>query len=110
MCPASSGHSGAIHANAPSSRSASGEEMAKRITMDVQNFELTQSASPSHSAPPLPRRRRVLGQLVADDPAALHHDLDALKLGDVRQRIARDRDEIGIFTLLDRPDLALPPT
>src|SRR5499427_3896000 len=57
---------------------------------------------------PLPRRRRVLRQLVADDLAALHHELDALKLGDVRQRIARHRDDVGVFAFFDRPDLFLP--
>src|SRR6266478_6697423 len=57
----------------------------------------------------LPRWRSVLRQLVADNPAALHHELDALKLGDVRQRLAGNRDEIGIFAFLDRPDLILPP-
>src|SRR5260370_22258783 len=57
----------------------------------------------------LPRRRCVLPQLVADDPAALHHELDALELGDVCARIAGNRDEIGIFAFLDRTDLILPP-
>src|SRR5215475_1203267 len=57
----------------------------------------------------LPRRRCVLRQLVADDLAALHHELDALKLGDVRQWIAGNSDEISIFPFLDRPDLILPP-
>jgi hypothetical protein len=32
--------------------------------------------------------RCVLRQLVADDLAALHDELDVLKLGDIRQRIA----------------------
>src|SRR5215475_11254526 len=58
---------------------------------------------------PLPRRRRVLRQLVADDLAAFHHELDALKLGDVRQRIARHRDDVRVLAFLDRADLVLPP-
>src|SRR5579883_1957960 len=57
---------------------------------------------------PLPRRRGVLRQLVADDPAALHDEPDALQLGNIRERVAGDRDDIGIFALFDRSDVILP--
>ena len=39
---------------------------------------------------------------------ALHHEFDALQLGDVGQRIARDGDQIRVFALVDGPDLILP--
>src|SRR5580700_6788865 len=48
------------------------------------------------------------GEIVADDLAALHHELDPLQLADVRLRVARNGDEIGELALFDRPDPVLP--
>ena len=44
------------------------------------------------------------GEVVANDLAALHDELHALQLGDVGQRIAGDRDEIGELAFGDRAD------
>jgi hypothetical protein len=51
---------------------------------------------------------RACRQLVTDDLAALHDKFDPLKLGDVRKRIARHRDEVGVLALVDRTDVVLP--
>ena len=46
--------------------------------------------------------------VVADDFSALHHKLDALELGDVYERVARDGDQVGVLALVDGSDLILP--
>src|SRR5437764_14187834 len=56
----------------------------------------------------LPRGGRGRAEVVADDLAALYHELDSRQLADVRQRVARDRDQIGKLALLDRSDPILP--
>src|SRR5690242_15723284 len=48
------------------------------------------------------------GEIVLDDLAALHHEFHPLQFGDIRQRIARDGDEIGELAFLHRANLVLP--
>src|SRR5436305_4236903 len=55
-------------------------------------------------SPPL-----CLSQIVANHLPALHHKFYAFELGNVLQRIARNRDDIGELSFLDRPDAVLPP-
>src|SRR5262245_55895077 len=53
-------------------------------------------------------RRHRLGHLAADDLSTFHHESDSLQFGDVRDRIAGDRNQIRKFPLVDRADLILP--
>ena len=46
--------------------------------------------------------------IVFDDFSALHHESDALKFGDVGQRVAGNGDQIGILTLFDGSDPVRP--
>src|SRR4029079_12254504 len=43
---------------------------------------------PDRTADPVPRRPSARVDLVADNPAALHHEPDALQFGDIGQRVA----------------------
>ena len=43
--------------------------------------------------------RSLIRHFVLDDFSALHHEFDSLKLGDVGQRVARNRDQVGVFSL-----------
>ena len=45
--------------------------------------------------------RGVIRDFVLNDLSTLHHEFDSLKLGDVGKRVARNRDQIGVFTLVD---------
>ena len=51
------------------------------------------------------RRHAARREVVADDFAAFHHELHALQLRDVGNRIARHRDDVGEFAFLDGADL-----
>src|SRR5207253_6050633 len=42
-----------------------------------------------------------LRRVVADDLSALHHELHALHLRDVAERIAADGDDVGVLALLE---------
>src|SRR6185369_10294253 len=46
--------------------------------------------------------------IVLNDLAALHHKLDSLKFSDIRQWIAGDSDQIGVFALVDGSDPVMP--
>src|SRR6058998_609116 len=46
--------------------------------------------------------------LVFEDGAAFHHEGDALELGDIAQRIAASRDQIGELPGFDRADAIAP--
>src|SRR5882724_13608231 len=48
---------------------------------------------------------QIILQVVAINDAALHHEFHALHLGDVRERVARNRHEIGELPFLHAPDL-----
>ncbi len=51
---------------------------------------------------------RGWGEVVPDDFAALHHEADALKLGDVGQRVGGDGDEVGVLAGGEGADTVLP--
>ena len=55
----------------------------------------------AHSRCSLSLLRSMLRHLVFNDLSTFHHEFDTLKLGNVRQRIARYRDQIGVLTLVD---------
>src|SRR6267142_3590478 len=62
-----------------------------------------------------PQSRLLLGrrwdagrQVVLHDHAALHHELDALHLRDVRERIARHGDDVAELALLEASDAVRP--
>src|ERR1051326_708686 len=49
-----------------------------------------------------------LFELISHDHAAFHHELHTFHLGNIRERISRDRDNVGELAFLDAADLAFP--
>src|SRR5437870_10591341 len=50
----------------------------------------------------------LLLAIIFDDRSAFHHELDALQFGDVRSRIAFDRNDVGKAARLKASDAVLP--
>src|SRR5207302_10453601 len=53
-------------------------------------------------------RLRFAIQIVAHHKSALHDELYALHLADIRKRISRNRDDICEFTFLDASNFTIP--
>src|ERR1700694_964082 len=67
---------------------------------------MQKTGAPSRHA--IKRETLLNHYFVLNNFSALHHKFHSLHLGEVLQRVPGNGDDIGIFTLLKRPDLILP--